>query len=460
MSSVRELIDSSPMGRPQYSILILCTAIAMAEGFDILSMSLAVVRLADEWSLTGSQVGLFLAVGPIGIAVGSLAIGPLADRYGRRSLMVLSMFLLTACMGVMAFVQNAGQLMTVRVVSGLLMGALIPLIPLLIAEFAPASKKAMSIGIFAIGAPLGGAVGGAIGAILMSEYGWRALFAFGAAITLAMSIVALTLIPESPDYLMTKDSDKARAQLEQLVTKLKLNQPHKDAHTPVPFTPTRTVPGFPLLTTWRSSTTVVLTLAMVAVSSCLYFAQLWLPKILIAAGMSANQGIGGVVLFSLGSALGGLAFALISLRFATLPTAAIFIFSAAVLFAAFSFSTNMLTPAMLISILLGVCIQAAYAGLYSAVPLLFAADVRATAMGVAVGFGRVGMIATPLLIGVLVDGGWNAARIFLLMVAPALLAALLIIYLGASAARRRSEVSGNAIESTDHVDTRSSSTST
>ncbi|MEU8698600.1 MFS transporter [Streptomyces sp. NPDC048680] len=445
MTSARELIDTSPISRLQIRVIVLCALVSMAEGYDIISISLAVLPITDDWGISGAQSGLLFSGGLIGMAVGSIGLGPVGDRYGRRPLLIGSLVVITVGVAFSAVAGDVTQLALLRLLTGLGMGGIIPSLPIIVGEYCPARKRSTLIALFAIGIPAGGVLGGAAGTLLMSSFGWRAAFVFGALITAATAVVAYAGIPESPDYLETKGTEAARRKLDALVKKMNLPGTLGDAgeHRAIEAPSLGAAgSGSAALKSWALVTTCV---AFCLVNSAYFFGNTWTPKLLKLAGLSNNEGIGGGLLFSLGGAVGMLLFAALTLRFASMRITAGFVAAGALLFALMSSVSSQLSPTLVAAALLGLCLNAAYAGLYVMVPLLFRPEARVSALGIAAGLGRIGSIATPLGIGALVDRSWTADSIFLVFVVPTLAAAAVIAY--ASVRNTRESTAAPAVDS-------------
>ncbi|WP_406447955.1 MFS transporter [Streptomyces sp. NBC_00876] len=424
MISARELIDSSPISRLQVRVIVLCALVSMAEGYDIISISLAVLPITDDWGISGGESGLLFSGGLIGMAVGSITLGPVGDRYGRRPLLIGSLVVITVGVALSAVAGDVTQLVLLRILTGLGMGGIIPSLPIIVSEYSPARKRSTLIALFAIGIPAGGVLGGAVGTLLMSSFGWRAAFVFGAVITAVTVGVAYLGIPESPDYLEARGTEAARKELAALIEAMNLPGTPGGAGTRdvIEVAPPGTA-GSAALRSWALAATCV---AFCLVNSAYFFGNTWTPKLLKLAGLSNNEGIGGGLLFSLGGAFGMLLLAVLTLRFASMRVTAAFVLAGALLFAVMASVSSRLGPTLVGAALLGLCLSAAYAGLYVMVPILFRPDARVSALGIAAGLGRIGSIATPLGVGVLVDRSWAVDSIFLVFVVPTLAAAVVI----------------------------------
>src|SRR5438445_2961870 len=98
----RDLLARSPMGRMQLAAIAMCIAVTALDGFDVLSISFASPGIATEWGIDRAALGIVLSMELIGMALGSIVLGAVADSIGRRPtmlgclvLMTLGMFMVT-----------------------------------------------------------------------------------------------------------------------------------------------------------------------------------------------------------------------------------------------------------------------------------------------------------------------------------------------------------------------------
>lgn len=426
MTSYRELIDSAPLSRFQKQVIAICVLANMAEGYDLLSMSLAVVPLSDIWGLSGTDVGLLLSVGPIGMAIGSLALAPLSNRFGRRPLLIASLSLVALGLILSALATDVTQLAAYRLLVGIGMGGVLPTVTITVTEFAPTSRRPAVIGIASVGLPLGSALGGALAAVLMESSDWRVIFVLGAVITAAVCALVIARVPETPDHLATKGTSRAQEQLTQLLGRMGMSTDRVELRSADAASTFANVDEGVSIRSWKM---VVVVLGFIFLVGTFYFGSMWLPKLLVVAGMSTNEGISGVLLLTLGSAAGGLILAAFSTRYSPFTLTIAFTLISAALLAVFASVADNLTLALVVAPILGLCQQASIVGIYAIVPVMFDPHNRATALGLGIGIGRIGAIIMPLGVGALLDMSWRPESIFLLMVVPTLIAALLVLYL-------------------------------
>ena len=433
---VRDRIKSAPMTRFQVRVVVICLLVNMADGFDVLVMSFTSIGVGDEWGLSGRELGVLLSSGLVGMAVGSLFVAPLADRVGRRKLTLAC--IVVCCLGLVlsALTPNWEMLAVFRAITGLGIGGMLASVGVLVAEYSNDRRRSTAIGLFSAGYPIGGAVGGAIAAVLISSSGWRSAFWFGAAVTGVLAVLVWRFIPESLDFLAGKRPAGALEKVNDLLRRM-----GRDEVGELPPTRERAAGDHEgaLLRGGAALRTVLLCLAYTLLAAGFYFVATWTPRLLQSSGLSAEQGISGAVLISVGGIVGALAFSLLATRLpANLLTVALLVLGA-VLMALFGLSTGNLALSLVAGVGLGLTLNGAIAGMYAITPTYYSAQSRATALGWVIGFGRLGAIVAPLLVGELVDGGWDPGDIYYLFVVPVLLAAVAVALVRANSSSRAAE---------------------
>ncbi|WP_326837519.1 MFS transporter [Amycolatopsis rhabdoformis] len=402
------------MSRFQAGVVLMCAALCVVEGFDILVMSFASSGVARDWGLTGATIGVLLSACPFGMAVGSAVVAPLADRIGRRPLTLLCLSATTVAMALSAATRNAAELTACRVLAGLAIGGLVASLPVLVSEYSPARRRGSAVALYTTGLPLGGVVGGSVATLVGSQFGWRGTFAAGALLTITLLLISVVALPESLDYLETRRPAHALERINRTLARMgRTPLAQLDEHQAAPIGVTSGI-----LRGRSGRRTFLLWAAFLILMACFYFAASWTPVLLERSGLSAEQGIGGGMLLNVGGIAATLLFSVLALvvRRPTLTALAFLI--GAVSFVAMGLSLGSLGGALTAAVAVGVTINAAASGLYSMAPDLYPASVRTTAVGWAASIGRIGAIVAPLLAGFLLDAGWTPQRLMVLFAAP------------------------------------------
>lgn len=420
--NLQETIDRSPMSAFQIRVVALCLLVNMADGYDVLVMAFTSIGVAAEWQLSGSALGTLLSAGLVGMAIGSLFIAPLADRIGRRRLTLGCILLVTAALLASAFAANFAQLAIFRAVTGLGIGGMLASISVIVSEFCPARRRTTAIALFASGFPLGGLVGGAAAAVLISHYGWRSAFLLGALLTGLLAVAVYRSIPESIDFLLARRQPNALEKVNNVLGRMKL--PALES-LPEAATAGRRVGITTLLRGANATRTIGFCIAFALLLAGYYFVSTWTPKLLLTSGLSPTASLSGGVLINLGGFIGCVVFSLLAFRLKTHLLTTVFVALGAVLLVLFAISVGNLVPALVLSTLLGFTLIGAISGFYATVPVKYDAAVRTTAMGLVIGCGRIGSIVAPLVVGGLLDAGWAVARVYFLFVVPVVLCAVI-----------------------------------
>lgn len=188
----------------QVRAVAICLLINALDGFDILVIAFLAPEIAQHWWLSPDTLGILLSAGLAGMTVGSLLLSPLADRYGRRPAILLSLAVTSLGMVVSAFTGDLAQLTATRFVTGLGIGAMLASLTTIVAEYASDRRRAAAIGFSMAGYPIGAIFGGFATLYLLEAFGWQAVFLFGGLLTGLMIPLSLVFLPESIEYLLTR----------------------------------------------------------------------------------------------------------------------------------------------------------------------------------------------------------------------------------------------------------------
>jgi benzoate transport len=384
----------------QWLPVAVCIVLNMLDGFDVLVMAFTASEVSAHWKLTGGQLGALLSAGLSGMAGGSLFVAPFADRYGRRAIILLCLGLITLGMLLSALARQPAQLGALRVLTGVGIGGMLASLSVITAEYSSDKWRQTNVSLQATGYPVGATVGGSIAALLITRFGWRSVFLFGAFASALMVPVVVRWLPESKDFLRARESPQAGAR--------------------------KGVPMAELFTSRHARSTVLIWSGFFLVMFSFYFVLSWTPKLLVAAGLSARQGITGGVLLNLGGIVGGSLFSYLALRRSARWLACIYATVAAASLVSFGLLGSQLGPAFVIALGIGVFLFGSMVGLYALAPSLYPTAIRTTGMGWAIGIGRVGAILAPLTVGLLIDSGWQTPQLYFAFAAPLLAAALVV----------------------------------
>ena len=403
---IKARIEAAPMKRTQVGVIAICMALYMIDGFDVLVMAFSANAVMEDWGLSASQLGVLLSSALVGMAIGSIFVSSVADVIGRQKTLVIGAAIVAVGMLVSAFAPGYGVLVVLRFITGLAVGTLQATANVLASEFSNAKRRSTALALVSIGQPIGGVLGGMATGALITAFGWRSAFLFGAAITVIMIPFIWKAVPESVDFLLVRRPENALQRINKVLRRI--DQPAVGELPALPEAPAKKKSRFAdVLTGVNARRTILISLAYFILMASFYFANSWTPKLVTASGFSQQDGITAGVLFSVGAIIGAVVLGAFGARFPMRKVLAVFFVIGGLTFGAFSLSTGSLAGALFAAALVGFGSNAPIAGMLAISPTYYTSEVRGTALGLVIGMGRVGAIASPIIAGTLMDGGWR-----------------------------------------------------
>lgn len=423
-------VSKGPMSRFQVFAIGLCGVIQMLDGFDVLAMAFVSSHVSAEWHLTGKELGFLLSIGLFGIAIGSVLLAPMADKIGRRTLILICLPTIAIGMVLSSLAQDITQLWALRMLTGLGIGGIMPSINVITAEYASDKWRATAITLSGSGYSLGATLGGLVAGVLLAKYGWRSVFLFGGILTALLIPFVYKGLPESIDFLITRRPANALKKMNVVLQKmgrLTIGElPAFDRSSG--YSGKRKWAG--ILSRSFLSRTLSLCVTWWLVMFSVYFVLSWTPKLMVVAGLDAQQGVKAAVGLNVGGIFGGLLFALFAIKIAARRLVCVFFFFTACIFAGLGYFISSSTQVFILAILGGVGAYACMLGMYAITPSLFPPQYRGTAMGWAVGIGRLGAVVAPMVAGALLDATWHPTAIYMLFALPLVIATATVGFLG------------------------------
>ncbi|MBC8636377.1 MFS transporter [Caballeronia sp. EK] len=201
---VQALVNAHPFSRYQWLVFAMCFVIVLMDGFDTAAIGFIAPSLVGEWHLSRAALAPVLSAALFGLACGALSSGPLADRWGRRGVLIAAVLIFGLACLASGFASNLTELTALRFVTGVGLGAAMPNAVTLMSEFCPNSRRATIVNLMFCGFPLGAAFGGFLAAWMIPQFGWRGVLHFGGAVPLVLTAVLVIALPESVQYMVSK----------------------------------------------------------------------------------------------------------------------------------------------------------------------------------------------------------------------------------------------------------------
>ncbi|MBD2764238.1 MFS transporter [Kocuria sp. cx-455] len=440
---IRRKIDVSRMSAYQWVIVALAALLNALDGYDVLAMAFTATSVTQEFSLSGSQLGWLLSAGLIGMAAGSLALGPFADRYGRRKILLVSLGLNGLGLLLSSTADSAIELGLWRVLTGLGVGGILATVTVITSEYSNNRHRGMAISIYTAGYGVGATLGGMGATQLIPAFGWRSVFLAGAIVTAASVILVILLLTESVDYYRARQPRGADEKLARIARRIGLEGDIEFGAPSVSITSENKSSVGQLFDTRYRVPSLLLWISFFVIMFGFYFANSWTPKLLVDSGMSEQQGILGGLMLTMGGTFGSLLYGVITTRRNERLTLIAFTVLAAVTLVLFITTTSIPTLAFISGVLVGMLINGCVAGLYTVAPQTYSPDIRTTGVGWGIGVGRIGAILAPILVGALLDSGWSPTQLYIGVAVVVVLAALALLKLRPYKANEDS-ISGNS----------------
>jgi AAHS family 4-hydroxybenzoate transporter-like MFS transporter len=422
--NVTELIDKSPIGAFQVRVVALCALVALLDGLDLQSIGLAAPGIAADLHITPGQLGAVFSAALAGLALGAFGLGLLADRVGRKPVLIGA----TACFGVFtiatALAPNFGVLLLVRFVAGLGLGGAMPSFISLASEYAPRRLRVTIVALLWAGFPLGGFVGGLLGSWIIPAFGWHSVFWVGGVLPLLVCAVIVLALPESIGFLVG-----ASAPAERLSALLRQAFPAVSVPAGARFILSEERAAGArvrqLFAMGRALGTVLLWISFFIAFMMLVTNSAWAPSLLKREGISIAQAAIAMAAFNLGSVIGTSV-----VGWLIVNAGAAVVLPAAMVMSALSltlvgYAAPSAGTVTLLEGLFGLFMGGGSSGLIALAAIYYPTAIRSTGVGWAMGMGRVGSFTGPLVVGALVAAAaLSTSGIFVVIGLSALVAAV------------------------------------
>lgn len=417
-----EFIDRQPIGGFQLRLLLLCAAVLFLDGFDTQAIGYVAPALAREWGLGKGALGPVFSAGLFGLMIGALLFGPLADRVGRKKIIIFATLAFGVGALATAFAGGLDALLALRFLTGLGLGGAMPNVVAMTSEFNPQRRRATMVMVMFCGFSVGAALGGLLAAVLIPRFGWRAVFVVGGIAPLILAPVLTRWLPESVRFLAA--SGGANARVAQLLQRI---NPKASFASGARFVAGETaLPGLPVAHLFREGRTIVTLLLWVVFFMSLldiYFLANWLPTVLHDLGASVSKAVAIGSMLQVGGVVGTLALGSVVDRFSFRALALVY-FGAMFAVAAIGQLGHAARPVTLAIFAAGFCVIGGQIAANALAAGFYPTSVRASGVGWALGVGRVGSIVGPLIGGILLAQRSSTASVFLAAAGAALCAAL------------------------------------
>lgn len=430
--NVTALIDERPLGAQQIVIVLLCGCVALLDGMDLQSIGLAAPSIGRMLHMEPRAFGPVFSAALAGLTLGAFFLGPLADRFGRKRILIASTMFFGVFTVCTALIGSFEQLLLVRFLTGVGLGGAMPSFISLGSEYVPHRLRSLMVTLLWAGFPLGGVAGGLLASRLIPSAGWQSIFYVGGITPLVLAGVLTFAMPESLGFLVSHGS-RAEA-VRRIVRRI---APGTEADSFV-FGEER-LPGLSvrhLFTGGRTVGTLLLWVQYFATFLMLVTNSAWSPILLGRAGLDISHS--GIVMaaFNAGSVVGTLAVGWLVRAYGPYLVLAGTLGLSALAFGSVGFAAPSFWTVTLLEGLGGVLLGAGSSGLIALAAVFYPTVIRSTGVGWANAAGRAGSFTGPLVAAALVGAHWGIGGLYVALGVPGVVAAVFVLLLGLDQRRR------------------------
>ena len=388
--------SDAPISAAQVRVVALCALVTLIEGIDLTLIPLLGPKITQALSLPAGAFGIVLSSGPIGLILGGLGVGYLADRIGRRSALIAAMVLMTVATLATAFANNVPVLLICRVVTGISFGGVIPVAVALVSESLPPRARASVVAFVFLGQAGGGLLAALLVKVPPPEAPWQTSVYYVAVGCALVAVLLMMLLPESPRYLLVRGGRRNRLR--------------------------------DLFLEGRAPGTALLWITFIGICAPVSFFTNWLTSILTHAGEPTEVGVNAIAFYSAGAMLGGLVLPLFARRWDVNKV----LLASIVLAIGSCLAMGLVLPSdntaiQVVATICGVFVSGAFFMLYPPAARFYPTHIRSTGIGAAVAFGRIGNVLSPSAAGFMLGAQWEPSSVFYAMAAPMVLSCVALV---------------------------------
>ena len=423
--NVSDLLETTPIGPLQIRVFTLSMLCLIMDGFDVQAMGYVAPALIRDWGIGGPALGPVFAAANFGVLLGSLIFSMVADKIGRRPVMVVATFFFSVLTIATAYAQDLTQLLWLRFISGIGLGCIIPQATALVGEFSPKKSRVTLMMCITVGFTVGAAIGGFVAAWLIPAFGWRSVFIFGGAVPLVIAVAMATSLPESLQFLAVRQKKTGALVkwLRQLDPKLVVNEgtvfvANEESKEGVPF--------FHLFRDGRGAVTLLFWVVNFMNIMMLYSLANWLPTLVTGMGYPQQTAVLVGTVLQVGGTVGTFGLAWLIARRGFVPVLT-FTFALAAISIAFIGQPGIsLATLVVVVFIAGWCVVGGQPGLNAMSGSFYPTYLRSTGVGAGLGVGRAGGIVGPYVGGILLAQQWSSQQLFWAAALPAIVSTITV----------------------------------
>jgi MFS transporter, AAHS family, 4-hydroxybenzoate transporter len=423
---IKAFIDGRRITAVQWLLAGLCFLIVAADGVDVAMMGFIAPPIVHEWHITRASFGLVMSAAPFGLVLGALVAGPSSDRLGRRVVLITSVLLFGVCSLLTALSASLEQMMLMRFITGIGLGAAMPNASTLLSEYVPTRRRSLMITSMFIGFGVGSALVGFVAGWLIPHLGWRSVLVFGGILPLATAPLLFAWLPESVRFMLVRGYPRERiaATLNRVCRADFL--PTMSFSAPEPAMHGKGSIGV-LFARGYGVVTISLWVTYFMGLLVIYLITGWLPTLIKDAGLSIDKAADVTAMFQTGGIAGAVLAGWAMDRLRPVPVIAMTYVGGALCILGLGTAGPLSHALPLWMLAAGFFMNGAQTGLNAYAPICYPTVARATGVSWMLGVGRCGSILGSAVGGLLIGWGYGFGALLSMLAVPAACAALAIV---------------------------------
>lgn len=440
-TNAEEIIEKAKFNKFHGMLLFWGAVIMVFDGYDLTVYGAVVPIIMDEWNITAVETGMIGSYALIGMMLGALIFGTIADRFGRKKVILICTFIFSLFMLFAGLAPSPELFGLCRFITGLGLGGVMPNVIALVSDYSPKGTRSRMIATIMAGFSIGGVIAATLSMVIIPYFGWQSVFFFGAMPLLLLPFLARSL----PDTVGSHMKKKEYKQVKELLVKVNpLYSPKKSEKFVMNGTEMSSSPVKSLFTERRASSTVMFWIAYFMSLLMIYGLNTWLPKLMNEAGFPLGSSLSFLLALNVGATVGAIMMGWLADLWGVKRALIMFYIVAAITIMSLGLTSNMLLLYVLVAIAGATTIGSQNLA-NSYVSQYYPTSIRSTGLGWALGIGRIGGIVGPLLGGILLASTLSLQSNFLVFAIPGVIAALAVFLIDRQP--RKSTVSDNQASS-------------
>jgi AAHS family 4-hydroxybenzoate transporter-like MFS transporter len=423
--NVSDVIDGSRVGSLQAATFAICLVCLIMDGFDVQALGYVAPALVRDWNIASAALGPVFGAGNFGVLIGALGFSVLADRIGRRPVLIMATLFFSGMTLLTARAGSVPQLLMLRFISGIGLGGIIPNATALVGEYSPRRSRVTLTMAITVGFTAGAAIGGFVAAALIPVFGWRSVFYFGGTVPLAIAVAMIIWLPESLQFMVIRGAPR-----DHIGRSLMRIDPSTPTGGAIEYTvheeKLKGAPVTHLFRDGRAAVTILFWIVNFMNLLNLYSLSSWLPTVVRDAGYSTSIAVLVGTVLQVGGTIGTFGLAWLVARRGFIPMLALSFAVASLSIAAIGQGLP-LALLFLVVLVAGWCVVGSQPGINAFEAEYYPTYLRSTGIGWGLGIGRAGAIVGPMLGGIAMSMKWSTRDIFLAAAVPALISAIAVL---------------------------------